>query len=76
VSRPRLSSDTEELIDRVDELSEKHGVGKHADLQPLKGRGNGSNNFTKDSIIKDALERRAEELENLDQFLENMKSDE
>jgi len=78
VSRPRLSPSTSEFVDELDSLLAKYNIGEveNVSLEPLKGRGNGSNNFTKDSVIKFALKEKTEELRNLDDVLEEMSRNE
>lgn len=77
-SRPRLSNETSELIDRVDTLANKYEMDRfdNIELEPLKGRGNGTNNFTKDSVIRFALKRTFSDLDDLDAVLEEMSGNE
>lgn len=58
MSRPRLSSATDELLEELDSLMAENDMeDTTAELEPLKGRGDSDRNFTKDSVIKHLLEK-------------------
>ena len=67
--RPRISSETSDLLSEADRLcGEVFDEGELDVLVPLNGRGNGGGNFTKDSVIKLALTHMVMDLEAMKQF--------
>ena len=75
--RPRISGETSELLSEADSLcGEVFDEGELDLLVPLKGRGNGDNNFTKDSVIKLALANMVNDLEGMNQIDEGSAGDE
>ena len=55
--RPRISSETEDLLKELDEILAKlyEGVENPKVLKESKGRGSGDYTYTQDSLIKYAL---------------------
>ena len=71
--RPRISGETSELLSEADRLcGEVFDEGELDLLVPLKGRGNGGNRFTKDSVIKLALANMVNDLEGMNQADEDL----
>ena len=75
--RPRISGETSDLLSTADRLCGEVFDEDELDLLvPLKGRGNGGNRFTKDSVIKLALANMVNDLEGMNQVDKDLSGDE